>query len=70
LSSEEHAQLESLLAMHEQTLQSHPSATSFSDVFNFVSPLLLPLLGLVVGSLNLPFLDKGVLGVLVDVFLK
>lgn len=70
LSNQEHAQLESLLAMHAQTLQSHPSATGLSDVFNFVSPLLLPLLGLVVGSLNLPFIDNGVLGFLVNVFLK
>lgn len=70
LSAEEHAQLESLLAMHAQALRSHPSATGFSDVFNFVSPLLLPILGLVVGSLNLPFIDHGALGFLVDVFLK
>jgi len=70
LGVEEHALLESLLAMRDQALQAHPSATGLADVFNFVSPLLLPLLGIVVGSLNLPFVNKDLLGFLVNVFLK
>ena len=39
-------------------------------LFEFASPLLLPLLGLIVGSLNLPFLHQGVVGWLIEAMLK
>lgn len=57
-----------LLAMHEQAGQARENALSFSEAVGFLSPLVVPLIGLLVGSLNLPWLNEGLIGALIEAF--
>ena len=70
LTEAEQEQAELLLRMHDRAVRAPANLVSLPELINFTAPLLVPLLSLIIGSLNLPFLHQGVIGLLLQVFLK
>jgi hypothetical protein len=67
LSAAERERFDYLLALHDRVTKTSDKAFNFGGALRFASPLVLPLLSLLLSNLSLPFLNEGVGSVLQEI---